>query len=66
MRVQVDVNRCIGAGQCVFIEPLVFAQREEDGRVVLIETNIPVDRHPSVLEAESMCPSGAIHVLDDA
>ncbi len=60
MRVSVDRELCIGSGSCVFAEPSVFRQDDQDGLVALI-----VDRpDPSVLESARIavagCPVGAI------
>ena len=37
MRVAVDQDRCMAAGQCVATAPDVFDQRDEDGVVVLLK-----------------------------
>ena len=36
VKVHIDQDKCVGAGQCVFASPDVFDQREEDGIVVLL------------------------------
>jgi len=62
MRVTVNQAKCCGAGQCVMLAPKVFAQREEDGIVKLLDPAPPAELHAAVREAESMCPTGAIKV----
>ncbi|EME53077.1 ferredoxin [Amycolatopsis decaplanina] len=37
MRLEVDRERCVGAGMCVLTAPEVFGQDEEDGRVRLLD-----------------------------
>lgn len=39
MRVIVDVDKCIGATQCVRAAPTVFEQGEDDGLAVLLQEN---------------------------
>ncbi|AIG79358.1 hypothetical protein ED92_36090 [Amycolatopsis sp. MJM2582] len=55
MRLEVDRERCVGAGMCVLTAPEVFAQDEEDGRVRLL------DRDPAEIgDAVQLCPAAAI------
>jgi ferredoxin len=62
MRIEVDQDRCCGAGQCVLVAPEVFDQRDEDGLVVL-RTGRPAQQwHDAVREAEERCPVGGIVV----
>jgi ferredoxin len=62
MRVRVDRDKCIGSGQCVLRVPEVFDQGDDDGLVVLLETNPRVELRESVRSAASFCPSGAISI----
>lgn len=66
MRVTVDQDWCCGAGQCVLLVPEVFDQREEDGIVELLDERPPERLHPAVREAAQVCPTGAIHVDEEA
>ncbi|WP_410652917.1 ferredoxin [Amycolatopsis sp. cmx-4-54] len=55
MKLEVDRERCVGAGMCVLTAPEVFAQDDEDGRVRLL------DRDPAEIgDAVQLCPAGAI------
>lgn len=63
MKVRTDTERCIGAGMCALTVPEVFDQSEEDGTVVLLDAEPPVERQAAVQRAERLCPSGAITVL---
>jgi ferredoxin len=65
MRVVVDQDKCVGAGQCVFPAPEVFDQRDEDGIVVLLNEFPPEDMHEGVREAAHVCPALAI-VLEES
>jgi ferredoxin len=64
MRITVDRDRCVGAGQCVLAADEVFDQREDDGCVELRMTAPPAQLIEAVREAEQICPSGAIEVED--
>ncbi|MGW5703435.1 ferredoxin [Amycolatopsis japonica] len=55
MRLEVDRERCVGAGMCVLTAPEVFAQDEEDGRVRLLDRD-PVE----IGDAVQLCPAAAI------
>lgn len=67
MSLSADSERCIGAGQCVWALPGVFAQSERDGTVLVREPHPPGELHASVREAVRACPSGALRwsVTDD-
>ncbi|GLY32373.1 ferredoxin [Kineosporia sp. NBRC 101731] len=59
MRVVVDENRCIGAGQCVRWAPGHFEQDEETGLVRPV-TEVVDAGGGGVDGAVKACPSGAI------
>ncbi|MBF8187214.1 FAD-dependent oxidoreductase [Nonomuraea sp. K274] len=59
MRVVVDLTRCQGYGQCVFLAPDVFAMRDE----ALLYDLEPGDAHrEQVLRAAAACPVQAVHL----
>jgi ferredoxin len=62
MRVAVDQDRCIAAGQCVAAAPDVFDQRDEDGVVVLLKATPDADEVGDVRRAAAVCPALAIQV----
>ena len=62
MKVVVDQEKCVGAGQCVLLAPDVFDQRDEDGVVVLLQENPPAELHADVRQAAQVCPALAIEV----
>jgi ferredoxin len=64
MRVTIDTDKCISAGQCVLSAPEVFDQREEDGLVILLNPNPPDDLAVDVKQAATLCPALAITVED--
>lgn len=65
MRIEIDEQTCIGAGQCVMSAPEVFDQRDEDAVVVLLLEDPPAEHHAAAGEAAQVCPSGAITVHDE-
>jgi ferredoxin len=65
MRIEADLERCVGAGQCVLTEPALFDQNEEDGRVVVLVTEVDGDRAVAAREAVQVCPSGALSLVAD-
>jgi ferredoxin len=64
MRVTIDTDKCISAGQCVLSAPEVFDQREQDGLVILLNPNPPDDLAVDVKQAATLCPALAITVED--
>jgi ferredoxin len=62
MRVAVDQDRCIAAGQCVAAAPDVFDQRDEDGVVVLVKAAPDAAEEDDVRRAAAVCPALAIQV----
>lgn len=66
MKVDVDEDKCCGAGQCVLLAPEVFDQRDEDGIVTLLDAEPPEQLHATVREAASVCPTAAIGLNERA
>lgn len=64
MKVRVDVDACVGAGQCVLAAPEVFDQRDEDGMVVVLLENPPAHLEAASKHAAVLCPALAILVDD--
>ncbi|MBQ0926959.1 ferredoxin [Saccharopolyspora endophytica] len=62
MKVFIDQDKCVGAGQCVLAADEVFDQRDEDGVAFLLAEQ-PDDRHRAATEdAARVCPAAAIRV----
>jgi len=61
MRIVADLDRCVGAGQCVLTDPTTFDQNDEDGTVVVLRDH-PEDQETSARarEAVHVCPSRAL------
>lgn len=61
VRVSVDKDMCIGAGQCVVTAPDVFDQ-DDDGMVELLTDSPAEADRDAVKEAEHVCPARVITV----
>jgi ferredoxin len=62
MKVTINKDKCIGAGQCVMTVPEVFDQDEEEGTVVLLQETPPQAVAEDVRKAVSFCPAGVIAI----
>jgi ferredoxin len=62
MQVELDQDKCVGAGQCVLAAPDVFDQREDDGIAVLLNDTPPDDLTTDVEQAAAVCPAMAIRL----
>ncbi|AWS45016.1 ferredoxin [Streptosporangium sp. 'caverna'] len=60
MKIKADTEICIGAGMCVLTAPEVFDQSEDDGTVVLLDSDPPAAQEAAVRRAVQLCPSGAL------
>ncbi|GAA4091251.1 ferredoxin [Streptomyces sp. NPDC001251] len=63
MRIGIDTDVCIGAGQCALTAPGVFTQ-DDDGFSALLPGREDGSGDPLVREAARVCPVQAI-TLDD-
>ncbi|GGP41954.1 ferredoxin [Saccharothrix coeruleofusca] len=64
MKVEVDKERCAGAGMCALTDPEVFDQDEADGTVVLLDPSPSGEHQRKAREAAHLCPAGAIRVVE--
>ncbi|MEU6417121.1 ferredoxin [Streptomyces spiralis] len=65
MRIDIDRDRCIGAGQCALAAPNVFTQ-DDEGFSTLLSGKEDGGGDPMVREAARACPVGAITVTEPA
>ena len=64
MKVRIDLDKCMMAGECYFIHPEVFKQGR-DALPTLVASQVDEEiMIKQVLEAIEVCPSGAIIVED--
>jgi ferredoxin len=64
MRVSIDEDGCIGAGQCVLAAPDVFDQREDDGVVIVLDEEPAAHLHEATREAALLCPAAVIRLAE--
>ncbi|AVT35846.1 ferredoxin [Plantactinospora sp. BB1] len=65
MRITADLERCVGAGQCVLTEPAVFDQNDDDGTVIVLRATADDDETiRRVREAVHLCPSQALTLTE--
>ena len=62
-RLEIDRERCIGAGMCVVSAPQWFEQDDIDARVIL-KADVGEADIEAVREAVLVCPSGALSIVD--
>jgi ferredoxin len=65
MKVKVDVDRCVAAGACVLASPLVFDQNDDDGAVIVLQTDPPEESFEAVRKAAALCPASVITIEED-
>ncbi|WP_330461295.1 ferredoxin [Streptomyces sp. NBC_00820] len=63
MHIDIDKERCIGAGQCALTAPGVFTQ-DDDGYSTVLPGREDGAGEPLAREAARACPVGAISVTD--
>ncbi|MFJ9037087.1 ferredoxin [Streptomyces sp. NPDC102406] len=60
MGIEVDKERCVGAGMCALTAPDVFTQDDDGFSEVLPGGAERAGEHPMVKEAVRACPVGAV------
>ncbi|MYZ38221.1 ferredoxin [Streptomyces sp. SID4917] len=63
VRISVDTERCVGAGQCVLSAPDVFDQ-DDHGIVMVLEEPADEPTRDAARQAGIVCPSQAITVRE--
>jgi ferredoxin len=63
LRIEVDLDRCAGHGQCLLAAPTVFDVDEEARQVIVLDPDPVEDLREAVQRAVSMCPTGALEVV---
>ena len=64
MKILINRDKCVGAGQCVLAAPEIFQQSEDDGLVVVRLSEPPEHLHDSARAAANLCPALVITVTD--
>ena len=63
VKIEVDREVCIQAGNCVMAADTLFDQ-DDDGVVVVLVDEVPEDEEDHAREAVKLCPSQALRVAD--
>lgn len=63
MRITVDLDRCVGGGQCVLSAPELFDQSDDDGTAVLLRQPA-AGEEDDARQAARVCPASAIELHD--
>ncbi len=61
-RIAVDIDRCVGGGQCVLAAPEVFDQ-DDEGLVVVLDRTPAPDLLHAVDEAVRRCPGQVLSLV---
>lgn len=64
MRVTADRRKCLGTGNCALSAPEIFDQDDDDGTVVLLNSQPPSKLQSAVRRAVQLCPSRAIQLAE--
>jgi len=59
-KIILEIDRCIGAGQCVRAAPTVFAQNDDDALAYLLQEEVGSELRDAVDNAARWCPARAI------
>ncbi|WP_063038683.1 ferredoxin [Nocardia pseudovaccinii] len=62
MKVVIDEDKCVAAGNCVAAAVEVFDQRDEDGIAVLLNEHPSAEQADDVRQAAAVCPAMAISI----
>jgi ferredoxin len=63
VRIEVDRDRCRGAGQCALTAPELFDQSDDDGTVVVLDEEPPVAKQEQARRAAALCPNSVIRLV---
>jgi ferredoxin len=63
MKIEVDRDRCRGAGQCALTAPELFDQSDDDGTVVVLEEHPPATLKEQARLAAALCPNSVIRLV---
>jgi len=63
VRVEADLNKCIGAGQCVANAAPAFAQDDDTGLVVVNQDLVAASELEAIENAVYACPTRALTLI---
>ena len=65
MRVVIEPDKCIAAGECVRVAAKVFSQDPDTGIVILLDENPSSELVEEVKRAARLCPAVAITIEEE-
>jgi ferredoxin len=65
MRVTIDLDKCIMAGECVYNHPWLYEFNDENQASVKVALLTTDDQKLAAHQSREVCPSGAIQLHDD-
>jgi len=65
VKVTADQTVCAAAGQCLLAAPDVFDQSDDNGVVVVLDSEPPESQRGAVSEAVDRCPTSAIRIVGE-
>ena len=65
MRVTIDLDKCIMAGECVYNHPWLYEFNDENQPSVKVTVLTSDDQKLGARQSREVCPSGAIELHDD-
>ena len=63
MKITVNEDLCVGAGQCALVAGDLFDQ-DDDGIVILLNAEPDPSEHAAARKATSLCPARAITLVE--
>jgi ferredoxin len=64
LRVEANRDRCAGHGQCLLAAPTVFDVDEKTNQVIVLDPQPVEGLRTAVQRAISICPMGALEIVD--
>jgi ferredoxin len=62
VKVTVDADKCVSSGMCVMNAHAIFDQSDDDGVVVLLDSEPGPEHAEQTRKAAAACPALAIHI----
>ena len=66
MKVSIDRQKCVLAGECYFNHPELFCKNEKGEPIVIVERLAGEENRIHASQAAELCPAGAISIFDIA
>jgi len=63
LRIEADLDRCMGTANCMVVAPDWFELGEDDDQVRVLITSVPDDQRALAEDAVRRCPVGALRLV---